>query len=51
MITQGEIKLTDVSLEDLERLIEKGREVQRLLQENPEIIEYMRHLKMKYVRQ
>ena len=34
--------MTDISLEGLERLIEKGRELKKLLQENPEILEYMR---------
>jgi len=34
--------LTDISLEGLEKLIEKGRELKKLLQENPEILEYMR---------
>ena len=34
--------MTDISLDGLERLIEKGRELKKLLQENPEILEYMR---------
>ena len=34
--------MTEISLEGLEKLIEKGRELKKLLQENPEILEYMR---------
>ena len=34
--------MTDVSLRGLERLIKKGREPKKFLQENPEILEYRR---------